>query len=444
MGGSQEHSEEQTHHDCSQQDRPADEQNESESLSGGVEDEVKELCAQGLQRVDPQGKRLLVIIPDGTRSVPLDMIFPIFYQLLIGKVKKLHYLIALGTHPLMPPDKIAARVGLTQEALTRDYPEVRIFNHRWDIPETFRDIGEISADEIEDISRGLFRETLTVTINKMIFDYDHLIILGPTFPHEVVGFSGGNKYFFPGISGNELLHFFHWLGALITNPLVNGNKWTPPRRVVDKAASFIPLPVTNFDMVEKGGKLAGLYIGPTCEAWSRAADLSAKLHIRYVDRRYKSILGVAPPMYDDLWVAGKVMYKLEPVIADGGELIIYAPHIREVSYTHGHILEKIGYHTRDYFLAQMDNFKDVPRGILAHSTHVKGGGSYINGVERPRVNVVLATGISKDRCRRINLGYRDPDSIDLAQWQDREAEGYLFVPKAGETLYRVRGENYEA
>ena len=407
------------------------------------EEEVRELCAKGLEKLDPQGKRLLAIIPDGTRSVPLDMMFRIFHELLQGKAASLHYLIALGTHPPMTKEKMAGRVGQTPESLARDYPEVRLFNHRWDLPETFREIGRIEAGEIEEISGGLFREGLTVTINRMIYDYDHVIILGPTFPHEVVGFSGGNKYFFPGISGNELQHFFHWLGAVISNPLVNGNKWTAPRKVVDRAASFIGLPVTNFDMVESGGKLAGLFIGPVREAWSQAADLSGQIHIRYVDRRYSSILGVAPPMYDDIWVAGKVMYKLEPVIEDGGELIIYAPHITEVSHTHGNILERIGYHTRDYFLAQMDHFSDVPRGILAHSTHVRGGGTYENSVERPRVKVTLATGISPERCRKINLGYRDPRSIEPNDWKDREAEGRLFVPKAGETLYRLSGESYE-
>jgi len=404
---------------------------------------VRALCSEAFEKLDLGGKRILVLIPDGTRTAPLDLMFPIFYELLHGRVKTLHYLIALGTHQPMPPGKIAARVGLTAEDLARSYPDVRIFNHRWDLAETFREIGEISALEIEELTGGLFSESLSVPVNRMIFDYDRLVILGPTFPHEVVGFSGGNKYFFPGISGHDFLHFFHWLGAVITNPLVNGNKWTPPRRVVDKAAGFISVPVTNFDMVEKGGQLAGLYIGPTVEAWSAAADLSSQIHIRYVDRKYKSILGVAPAMYDDIWTAGKVMYKLEPVLEDGGELIIYAPHITEVSYTHGKVLDRIGYHPRDYFLARMDHFKDVPRGILAHSTHVKGGGTYRNGVERARVNVILATGIPAERCRKINLGYRDPDSINPEDWKNREDEGCLFVPKAGETLYRLKGECYD-
>lgn len=405
-------------------------------------DEVAGMCAKAFARMNLSGKRVLVIIPDHTRTVPIDLMFPIFCDNLLGKVKDLHFLVALGTHPAMNEQKIAERVGMTPESLKNKYPEVKIFNHRWDLPETFAEIGRISADEIEEISGGLFREELPVTINKMVLDYDQLVILGPTFPHEVVGFSGGNKYFFPGISGNDLLHFFHWLGAVITNPHINGNKWTPTRRVVDRAAQFIPVPVENFDMVEKGGALAGLFVGPAQAAWSKAADLSAQLHVKYTERKYSKVLGIAPPMYDDIWTAGKVMYKLEPVIEHGGELIIYAPHIDEVSYTHGKYLDKVGYHCRDYFQPQMERFADIPRGILAHSTHVRGGGSFRDGVEKCNVDVVLATSIPEERCKRINLGYRDYRTVNIEEYKDREDEGILFVPKAGETLYRLKGENY--
>jgi hypothetical protein len=142
-------------------------------------------------------------------------------------------------------------------------------------------------------------------------------------------------------------------------------------------------------------------------------------------------------MYDDIWTAGKVMYKLEPVIADGGELVIYAPHIDEVSYTHGENLDRIGYHVRDYFLKQWDTFKQVPWGVLAHSTHVKGLGTFDGGVEKPRANVVLATAIPEERCRRINLGYRNPKDVDVSEYEGREDEGVLLVRNAGEILHRL-------
>jgi len=143
-------------------------------------------------------------------------------------------------------------------------------------------------------------------------------------------------------------------------------------------------------------------------------------------------------MYDELWVGGKCMYKLEPVVADGGELIIYAPHIHEISLTHGHLIRQIGYHCRDYFLKQWDRFKDVPWGSIAHSTHVRGIGTYENGVEHCRVQVTLATGIPEEICREINLGYRDPASINPDDYANREDEGVLLVPKAGEMLYHLK------
>ena len=145
-----------------------------------------------------------------------------------------------------------------------------------------------------------------------------------------------------------------------------------------------------------------------------------------------------PKLYDDLWTAAKGMYKMEPAIADGGEVIIYAPHINEISYTHGKIIDRIGYHVRDYFLKQWDKFKDEPTGVLAHSTHLRGVGTYENGVEKPRIKVTLATRIPRERCERVNLGYLDPDAINFEDWQNREDEGILFVPKAGEMLYRLK------
>jgi nickel-dependent lactate racemase len=212
------------------------------------------------------------------------------------------------------------------------------------------------------------------------------------------------------------------------------------RKVIDRAASFINRPKLCFSMVVKGDSLAGLFIGTPEEAYEAAADLSAKLHIIWVDKPIQRVLSVMPKMYDDIWTAAKGMYKLEPAIADGGEVVILAPHIDEISYTHGRVLDEVGYHVRDYFLKQWDRFKHYPGGVLAHSTHMRGIGTYDEwtGIEKPRIQVTLATRIPVERCRRLNLGYLDPDGIRPEEWKDRESEGILLVPKAGEMLYRVR------
>ena len=183
-----------------------------------------------------------------------------------------------------------------------------------------------------------------------------------------------------------------------------------------------------------------MYFGPPREAWELASKLSAKKHIVYVEKPFRRVLAVMPKLYDDIWTAAKGMYKSEPIISDGGEVIIYAPHITEISYTHGKIIEEVGYHCRDYFVKQWDRFKDYPGGVLAHSTHLKGQGTYdpATGKETPRLHVTLATAIPQERCRQVNLGYMDSKTVDLKEWQGREEEGILLIPRAGELLYRLK------
>ncbi|MHB9038750.1 MAG: lactate racemase domain-containing protein [Armatimonadota bacterium] len=400
---------------------------------------IVEVVHKALDNSALDGKRVLVVIPDHTRTAPIPLMFRTLYDLLSERVAALDFMVALGTHPPMPMEHILRLVGITEQEHEQKYSKSKFFNHLWKDPEALVNLGSISEDEIERISGGLFKMRVNLTINKLVTQYDHVMIVGPVFPHEVVGFSGGNKYLFPGIAGQEIIDFFHWLGALITNPMIIGNKYTPVREVVDTAAKYVPVERSCFAMVVKGHDLAGIYYGAPEDAWSAAADLSDKLHITYVDKPFHTVLSCAPKMYDDIWTAGKCMYKLEPVVADGGKLIIYAPHIDEISYTHGKILDEIGYHTRDYFIKQWDAFKHHPWGVVAHSTHVKGIGAFADGVEKPRVEVVLATRIPEERCRAANLGYMDPDSIRPADYQNRESEGILYVPKAGETLYRLKG-----
>ncbi len=219
-----------------------------------------------------------------------------------------------------------------------------------------------------------------------------------------------------------------------------GIKDTPVRRVIQRAAAFVPRPVLVIALALKGHDLHGLYIGSYDEAWSKAADLWAQLNIIHVDRPFQRVLSMPSAKYDDLWTAAKAMYKTEPAIADGGEVIIYAPHLTEISYTHGKLIEQVGYHVKEYFLKQWDRFKDVPGSILAHSTHVKGMGSYDaeTHVESPRIQVTLATGIPAKRCRKVNLGYADYHQIDPLDWEGREQDGILLVRNAGEMLYRAR------
>ncbi len=411
------------------------------ALENGIlsESDIREIIARAAGEIQPDGKKIIVLIPDLTRSGPIPLLFRCVSDELASRAAKLDFMIALGTHHPLKEEGIAKLVGMPAPERKKLYPHVSILNHQWTDPRALEKIGEISSDEVAEATGGLLVEKVDIVLNrKVLRDYDLILICGPVFPHEVVGFSGGNKYLFPGVSGDTFLQFFHWISAIITNPKIIGNQWTPVRKFIDGAAKLIPVPRRALCFVVDGGNLAGLFFGEVEEAWSEAVEVSRKRHIRYVDRPFRRVLSEAPRMYDDLWVGGKCMYKLEPALADGAELIIYAPHIQEVSFVHGKILDEIGYHILEYFTADWNRFRRHPWGVVAHSTHVAGIGKMENGIEKPRVKVVLSTGIPEERCRRINLEYRDPRTIRKEDWMGREEEGILYVPHAGEILHKLK------
>jgi len=407
-------------------------------LSSGylAPEEIATLARDGLARLAVDGRRVLVLIPDGTRTMPMPALYEILERELGPRAAALDFLVALGTHAPMSDVQLGRLVG--REVVDGRTGRSRIFNHRWEDPATFLHLGTIPAREIAEVTGGRLEQDVPVALNRLVVEYDHILVCGPVFPHEVAGFSGGTKYLFPGIAAAEIINFTHWLGALITSFDVIGKIQTPVRAVIDRAAGLLDRPLSLLAPVVTHEGMAGLFCGDVHEAWRRAAALSARRHVVWVNRPFRRVLSVMPPMYDDLWTAAKGMYKMEPAVADGGEVVVYAPHVHEVSYTHGRLIDEIGYHCRDYFLAQWERFRDYPGGVVAHSTHLKGQGTYdaARGLETPRITVTLATGIPAERCQRVNLGYLDPAGVDPAEWA-AEGDGTLVVPRAGEMLYRV-------
>ena len=390
-----------------------------------------------------RNQRILVLIPDHTRSLPLPFVFRSLVEIL-RDTKQLDFMVALGTHPPLREMQINKLVGISSEERTATFKHIGLLNHAWNEPSALRTIGALEVDEIKQIAGANWHELLSykvdIRINKAALEYDHILIIGPTFPHEVVGFSGGAKYLFPGISGPDMINATHWLGALAGVVNTIGVKDTPVRTMIHRAARRLSTPVTLIALVVENNQLSGLFIGDQSEAWSKAADLSAKRHIRWCEKPYQRVLSCAPSMYDELWTCAKAMYKLEPAVAVDGEVIIHAPHLEVVSQVHGKYIYETGYHILPYFLNEWERFKHIPLGVLAHSTHLRGSGSMENGIEKPNVKVTLASKIPAEDCTRLNLGYLDPQKIDVDKWRNRESEGVLFVARAGETLYRAKPE----
>lgn len=400
--------------------------------------EIASFIGEQLDGVPLDGRSVCVVVPDGTRSCPLPLLLGAVHRALHRRVSRLTFLVALGTHSAMSDGALAAHLGCEPGDLAVRYPSTVIVQHAWWDPGTFVDVGTIGADRVDELSGGLLHHEVPVRINHAIVEHDVTLITGPVFPHEVVGFSGGNKYLFPGVSGREFIEVSHWLGALITNAQIIGTRGiTPVRALIDEATSLLTVERLAFCVVTGSGvgELRSVAFGEPSAAWAVAADVAAEAHVRYLDSPVPRVLSILSSRYDDMWTGAKGFYKVEPIVADDGQVVIHAPHITEIAPTHP-VVSQIGYHCRDYFIAQWDRFSDLPWGDIAHSTHLRGAGTYdeVNG-ERCRVTVTLATGIPESVVRSVGLDYLDPAAVDVAEWQTDP--GTLVVPDAGEDLYRL-------
>jgi lactate racemase len=375
------------------------------------------------------GRSLCVVIPDGTRQCPVPLLLEAIEEGVGDRASSRTAVVALGTHAPMSAAAIGALVGPVS---------MPTCNHAWWEDDTFTHVGTLPSELVRELSGGRIHDSIEVRINRLVVESDVTLIVGPVLPHEVIGFSGGNKYLFPGLSGQEMIDVTHWLGALITSSEIIGTRGTTPvRALVDAAADLVPGERHALCVVVEhvSGGLESLSFGEPGAAWAAAADVAAETHVEYLDAPVRRVISVIPARYPDLWTGAKGFYKVEPVVADGGEAVLYAPHITEIAAMHPRLME-IGYHCRDFFLAHWDRYRDVPLGELAHSTHLFGAGTYDATGEHQRVRVTLATGIPQDVVRRANLGYLAPEAVDVEGWAaDPDT---LVVPDAGEVLYRLR------
>jgi nickel-dependent lactate racemase len=408
--------------------------------AGGVLDDeaVAAFLGEELAGWDLDGRSLLVVVPDGTRSCPLPLLLHAVHAAVHRRVSRLTVLVALGTHAPMGPEALTRHVGAGPGGPAQRYPGTRVVNHEWWDDATFATVGTLPAGLLRALSDGRIDRDVAVRVNRAVVEHDVTLLLGPVFPHEVVGFSGGTKYLVPGVSSREVIDVSHWLGALLTSAAIIGRTGaTPVRALIDAAADLVATELRAACVVVSadGRHLHHLAVGDPRAAWAAAAAVSARTHVRYLDAPVQRVLSVVPAKYPDLWTGAKGFYKVEPVVADGGEVVLLAPHIRSVADTHPAV-QRLGYHCRDYFLAHWDQVRGEPWGDLAHCTHLRGAGSYdpLAG-ERARLTVTLATAIPRTVVEAVGLAWRDPATIDPAVWSGDPST--LVVPDAGEVLYRL-------
>jgi nickel-dependent lactate racemase len=403
--------------------------------------DLRQIARDALRPI-PAGARVLAVIPDKTRDDNTDLLFPIVSQELAGRrVARLDALVAQGTHPPMTDAEKRVKIGAGAAELP---VPGEIFDHHWDRASELATVGRLTAAEVSTLTGGLMSADVPVQLNRRLAPgtYDYILVLGAVVPHEVAGFAGGAKYFFPGVAGPELTHLTHWLGALASIENVIGRIETPTRHVIEAAADRVTTPVIGFTSVStrdaSGLHTHALFTGGLRETVRQAAAVSAQVHIRYTGRRYRRVVALLDQHYDELWVGGKASYKLGGIIENGGELVIYAPHLTGISTTHGALIEKYGYAPLEQVREMVEGSDELRANlcVAAHLAHVSYAGRIgPDGRIEPRYRITLASAIPEEVCRRVKLGFADCGSIDIEA--ARRDPDTLVVDNAGRDLYLV-------
>lgn len=405
-------------------------------------DELRAIVEDSLTEIAPNS-RVLAIVPDKTRDDNTDLLFPFAAEILTGrKVERFDALVAQGTHAPMNSAEKRAKIGIGDGLSVPNLGKV--FDHHWSNPNELTEIGTLDAEKVGELTNGLFEKAIPLTINKLLApgNYDYVLIFGATVPHEVAGFAGGAKYFFPGVSGAELTNATHWLGALAGIENIIGRIETPTRNLIEAAADFVSAKIISLTSVvtrnaEDRLQTHALFAGDFRQSLRCAAEISRRVHIKYVNKKYRRVVALLDEHYDELWTGGKASYKLGGIIETGGELIIYAPFLRCISDTHGAAIEKFGYAPIEKVKQLVAESGELEANlcVAAHLAHVAFAGR--EGDETaPRYKITLASQIDEETCRRVNLGFLDYRNFRREDYET-DAET-LIVERAGRNLYLVK------
>ncbi|HEY0458559.1 MAG TPA: lactate racemase domain-containing protein [Pyrinomonadaceae bacterium] len=404
-------------------------------------DELRAIVEDALAEIAP-GARVLAVIPDKTRDDNTDLLFPFAARALTERrVEKFDALVAQGTHSPMTAGEKRAKIGIGDGA---EIPGLgMVFDHEWSNPDELVEIGRLDRKTVGKLTGGLFEKAIPLTINRRLApgNYDYVLIFGGVVPHEVAGFAGGAKYFFPGVSGAELTNATHWLGALAGIENIIGRVETPTRHLIEAAADFISVRIISFASVvtrttENQLQTHALFAGDFRSSFRGAAEISRQVHVKCVDKKYRRVVALLDEHYDELWTGGKASYKLGGIIETGGELLIYAPHLRCISETHGAAIEKFGYAPIEKVKQMVAASAELETNlcVAAHLAHVAFAGSERDATA-PRYKITLASQIDEETCRRVGLGFLDYRNFRREDYEtDRET---LIVERAGRDLYLV-------
>ncbi len=364
------------------------------------------LCAA----LDKLGKRekVLAIPPDITRFYSQAGLLTRFAWQYYGKAMT-DILPALGTHFAMTDEEIDRMFGTIPHDL------FRVHNWRDDLVT----LGEVPADFVKEVSDGKVDFSWPAQINRLVADdaFDLILSIGQVVPHEVIGMANYNKNIFVGTGGAEGINKSHFLGAAYGMEKIMGRTCTPVRRVLNYASEHFAkhLPIiyvqTVIEATEKGQVTRGLFIGDDIECFEKAAELSLKVNFQMLDQPLnKVVVYLEPEEFKSTWLGNKSIYRTRMAMADGGELIVLAPGLKEFGEDPeiDRLIRKYGYVGTNNVLKLTGQHEEL-RNNLSAAAHL------IHGSSEGRFNVTYCPGhVSRQEIESVNFAY-----ADLSEMMDR-------------------------
>jgi nickel-dependent lactate racemase len=402
--------------------------------TGGVEADVtapqlKELLAESLAGLGPRN-RVLAVPPDQSRmhSRAGDLT-RYAWEYYGDRLKAI--LPALGTHTPMQPAQLKHMFGETPHHL------FQVHNWRTDV-ET---LGEVPAEFIREQSEGKLNYAWPAQVNRLISQggFDLILSIGQVVPHEVIGMANYNKNILVGTGGREGINRSHYLGAVYGMERIMGRADNPVRRVLNYASDrFLKhLPIVYVQTVvgraaDGGLAVRGLFIGDDAECFELAAALSLKVNFEILDEPiHKAVVYLDPDEFHSTWLGNKAVYRTRMALADGAELIVLAPGVREFGEDKAidGLIRKYGYRGTSATLEAVKTNADLA-GDLSAAAHL------IHGSSEGRFRITWCPGkLSKEEVEGVGFAYGDLDKMLSRYDPEKLSHGYNTVD--GEDVFFI-------
>ena len=395
-------------------------------------EEIREALLQSLN-----GRSLrhaLIIPPDFTRfHSNAGFITNVYYHALCEMGCEVDILPALGTHVPVTQEEAAIMFG--------DIPYEKFIPHNWR-SDVMR-LGEVPAEFLEEITEGLWHESVDVEINRMVMDekYDIIISPGQVVPHEVIGMANHSKNLFVGVGGSDMINKSHMVGAVYGMERMMGKDHTPVRRIFDYGMEHFlkerPILFVLTVCTAPGGNIRthGLFIGDTRKVLEAAIELAQEKNIDFVDTGIKKcVVYLTPDEFKSTWLGNKSVYRTRMAIADGGELLVLAPGIERFGEdpTVDELIRKYGYRGRVHTLEQFEKEENSDlRANMGAAAHL------IHGSSDGRFTITYAVkNISREEIEGV--GFQSADYDEMARRYNPETlqYGYNTLPD-GEEIYFI-------